>query len=142
VAGPHMVCVLSGVVGELRQSHTMNRELTTIAVMGLAVVPTFTRHHADNPLAGDVGADTVEVVHDNGDLAASTILGVQQQNSLSGGSRPSEEIQHLGVLTADGVEPLRQHEMVLRVLEDIGSEDRKSTRLNSSHVKISYAVFC
>src|SRR5690606_42097736 len=24
----------------------------------------------------------------------------------------------------------------------IGSRDRKSTRLNSSHVKISYAVFC
>src|SRR3989442_11468910 len=24
----------------------------------------------------------------------------------------------------------------------IGSEDRKSTRLNSSHVRISYAVFC
>src|SRR5690606_40654056 len=26
--------------------------------------------------------------------------------------------------------------------EDIVGEDRKSTRLNSSHVKISYAVFC
>src|SRR5690606_40865142 len=25
---------------------------------------------------------------------------------------------------------------------DIGGVDRKSTRLNSSHVKISYAVFC
>src|SRR5690606_40858267 len=25
---------------------------------------------------------------------------------------------------------------------DSGSRDRKSTRLNSSHVKISYAVFC
>src|SRR5690606_17208325 len=25
---------------------------------------------------------------------------------------------------------------------DYGKEDRKSTRLNSSHVKISYAVFC
>src|SRR5437868_13169603 len=25
---------------------------------------------------------------------------------------------------------------------DIGDEDRKSTRLNSSHVSISYAVFC
>src|SRR5436309_8141377 len=25
---------------------------------------------------------------------------------------------------------------------DDGREDRKSTRLNSSHVKISYAVFC
>src|SRR5690554_7355257 len=24
----------------------------------------------------------------------------------------------------------------------LGSEDRKSTRLNSSHVRISYAVFC
>src|SRR5690606_41854763 len=29
----------------------------------------------------------------------------------------------------------------LRAL-DIGLQDRKSTRLNSSHVKISYAVFC
>src|SRR5690606_41890653 len=27
-------------------------------------------------------------------------------------------------------------------LEDGGVKDRKSTRLNSSHVKISYAVFC
>src|SRR5436309_8691186 len=27
-------------------------------------------------------------------------------------------------------------------LRDGGTEDRKSTRLNSSHVKISYAVFC
>src|SRR5690606_41332344 len=25
---------------------------------------------------------------------------------------------------------------------EVGPEDRKSTRLNSSHVKISYAVFC
>src|SRR5690606_35229664 len=27
-------------------------------------------------------------------------------------------------------------------LENLKNEDRKSTRLNSSHVKISYAVFC
>src|SRR5690606_41958194 len=27
-------------------------------------------------------------------------------------------------------------------VEVVGLEDRKSTRLNSSHVKISYAVFC
>src|SRR5690606_41221278 len=26
--------------------------------------------------------------------------------------------------------------------EEVGDVDRKSTRLNSSHVKISYAVFC
>src|SRR5436309_12684405 len=29
-----------------------------------------------------------------------------------------------------------------RVLTGLGGRDRKSTRLNSSHVKISYAVFC
>src|SRR5690349_24130152 len=28
------------------------------------------------------------------------------------------------------------------VLGDVGVKDRKSTRLNSSHVEISYAVFC
>src|SRR5436190_10753477 len=27
-------------------------------------------------------------------------------------------------------------------LEDLGHQDRKSTRLNSSHTVISYAVFC
>src|SRR5690606_40944142 len=27
-------------------------------------------------------------------------------------------------------------------LDPLGGQDRKSTRLNSSHVKISYAVFC
>src|SRR5690606_42150824 len=27
-------------------------------------------------------------------------------------------------------------------IESVGAGDRKSTRLNSSHVKISYAVFC
>src|SRR3712207_8468961 len=27
-------------------------------------------------------------------------------------------------------------------LEELGGEDRKSTRLNSSHANISYAVFC
>src|SRR5690606_29230934 len=30
----------------------------------------------------------------------------------------------------------------LSILEKSQQEDRKSTRLNSSHVKISYAVFC
>src|SRR5436309_12427645 len=30
----------------------------------------------------------------------------------------------------------------IRTLDDLVAQDRKSTRLNSSHVKISYAVFC
>src|SRR5690606_41860412 len=50
-----------------------------------------------------------------------------------------------------GVAPLRlcalrpeRGELALEVLEPlvvVGGDDRKSTRLNSSHVKISYAVF-
>src|SRR5690349_23460031 len=33
-------------------------------------------------------------------------------------------------------------EEVIRLRESFEQEDRKSTRLNSSHVEISYAVFC
>src|SRR5690625_1569062 len=33
-------------------------------------------------------------------------------------------------------------EIAMKIQNDLGSEDRKSTRLNSSHVAISYAVFC
>src|SRR3989442_7607761 len=29
-----------------------------------------------------------------------------------------------------------------KLFADLGATDRKSTRLNSSHVRISYAVFC
>src|SRR2546427_1978690 len=36
-------------------------------------------------------------------------------------------------------EPRHDH---LQVAEDAQREDRKSTRLNSSHSQISYAVFC
>src|SRR5207253_6182355 len=36
----------------------------------------------------------------------------------------------------------RGHEKLPRVKISLGSLDRKSTRLNSSHVAISYAVFC
>src|SRR5690606_39580568 len=35
-----------------------------------------------------------------------------------------------------------QPNAVIRHLCDVDRRDRKSTRLNSSHVKISYAVFC
>src|SRR5690606_39702927 len=42
-----------------------------------------------------------------------------------------------------GEAPIAAHAIGPRVLrEEIEEEDRKSTRLNSSHVKISYAVFC
>src|SRR5690242_20792953 len=34
------------------------------------------------------------------------------------------------------------HETFVRIIEGYPTPDRKSTRLNSSHMSISYAVFC
>src|SRR5690625_6464055 len=50
------------------------------------------------------------------------------------------------VMNADGSEQTRLTNSVYFDLDPVwspdGSQDRKSTRLNSSHVAISYAVFC
>src|SRR5690606_7033239 len=70
--------------------------------------------------------------------------------------------QWKGTYNAFGLDPFRQHETGVKaaIIREKGvngdremayalwlagfdvKEDRKSTRLNSSHVKISYAVFC
>src|SRR5690606_41351235 len=47
----------------------------------------------------------------------------------------------LDVLRGAGARPVEANTF-LRAIRDARSADRKSTRLNSSHVKISYAVFC
>src|SRR5690606_41924647 len=60
-------------------------------------------------------------------------------------AHPRQLAQPLGVqglleaVDVDHAQPVAQHPQGLRA--ETG-EDRKSTRLNSSHVKISYAVFC
>src|SRR6266511_1611571 len=47
-------------------------------------------------------------------------------------------------LLLPGLEPALEvpENVEARFAQDLDREDRKSTRLNSSHVKISYAVFC
>src|SRR5690606_21328538 len=45
-------------------------------------------------------------------------------------------------LKASELQKLQLKEKAEKDIEYIRHEDRKSTRLNSSHVKISYAVFC
>src|SRR5690606_41980202 len=54
------------------------------------------------------------------------------QRGLVAGEAPQEEVRR----RFEGVEEQGRPE------PGHGAEDRKSTRLNSSHVKISYAVFC
>src|SRR5436309_6202516 len=51
-----------------------------------------------------------------------------------------ERASALRLRSAAAATPLRAAPGQLRAAP--GAEDRKSTRLNSSHVKISYAVFC
>src|SRR5437868_13245167 len=56
-------------------------------------------------------------------------------------SFPTRRSSDLGLVHVSG----RPHEMAERRPDAAGSrrpQDRKSTRLNSSHVSISYAVFC
>src|SRR5690606_41916089 len=43
---------------------------------------------------------------------------------------------------AFGHEALDELEHAVGAIDEAAQRDRKSTRLNSSHVKISYAVFC
>src|SRR6266478_8462523 len=52
--------------------------------------------------------------------------------------RPSGRLSSLRSLTHPAQSPPREQGRVVTV----GGEDRKSTRLNSSHSQISYAVFC
>src|SRR5207249_6235380 len=51
-------------------------------------------------------------------------------------ARDADAFLRLGGLLRKSAEPLAKG------LEKSGNGDRKSTRLNSSHVSISYAVFC
>src|SRR5699024_12301564 len=74
--------------------------------------------------------------------------------------RPRQEVRRLGraTLTCSTVDRLSERDQVRRGARAVGEKlvvagddeplarprrrDRKSTRLNSSHVSISYAVFC
>src|SRR3712207_7866925 len=64
-----------------------------------------------------------------------TLFRSLQAHAAPGGERRWSE--HL-----DGVDRLDALGPSLEVAEDLPHLDRKSTRLNSSHANISYAVFC
>src|SRR5690606_41970111 len=69
-------------------------------------------------------------------------------------TRRSSDLEHervcgafvLIILDVHVLMDVRERDVFERLIgmtpKDTGASDRKSTRLNSSHVKISYAVFC
>src|SRR5690606_42129514 len=74
-----------------------------------------------------------------GNKAGNTAVGAIAGAAIGGvaggliGNKMDKQAQEIEE-TVDGAEVIRTDEAIL--------VDRKSTRLNSSHVKISYAVFC
>src|SRR5438309_6787323 len=58
------------------------------------------------------------------------------------GQRIPQAVGHRGGHLTDGGELLGLHQLGARLAQLLGHSDRKSTRLNSSHSSISYAVFC
>src|SRR5690606_41424844 len=65
-------------------------------------------------------------------------LGVLPEHVLANEFRFDEDGNIIGI---DESNPLASDGGKIKALQSLGL-DRKSTRLNSSHVKISYAVFC
>src|SRR5690349_22982495 len=67
----------------------------------------------------------------------------QRARQRGGGGSRAEPAVHVGsaVRAREAVQELARHSALLAAQER-DAVDRKSTRLNSSHVEISYAVFC
>src|SRR5690606_39779027 len=86
------------------------------------VIPGFQIHRTHHP-AGSLGLGRI--------LAALAVVAVKL--------RPVRQQEHLPVVTqlAHRLQQMLANRQVVQA-----QVDRKSTRLNSSHVKISYAVFC
>src|SRR3712207_6726547 len=70
-------------------------------------------------------------------LAAGDLLGATQRGAAAGGERLADGLGELRGAVGHGGEPVGG--LLPGVLD--GVQDRKSTRLNSSHANISYAVF-
>src|SRR5690606_22562908 len=73
-----------------------------------------------------------------------TVLRLQEGGALAFGLEPDQQQVDIGIVVAG--QRLAVDLELLRLVVARGFarllQDRKSTRLNSSHVKISYAVFC
>src|SRR5690606_41992561 len=72
-----------------------------------------------------------------GDFHASYSIVIDDQVNRCQYTRTRKEIRQVQLSDITGI--FYKFQLVIAVLFGI---DRKSTRLNSSHVKISYAVFC
>src|SRR3712207_6936011 len=76
------------------------------------------------------------------DTATTEIYTLSLHDALPIYLDPSRGRLHVDLHAFERVRMLRRHDPPPRPRERCVDEDRKSTRLNSSHANISYAVFC
>src|SRR5207249_10490954 len=114
-------------------SYAMPTVLTNTPACPTSVNPTLVGYVPAVGIAKDVAVDSTRGVA----YVASTEFGISTVNVSNpsnpvaiGGAIPPFDGEELAVSGSLGVAPVA------------GVGDRKSTRLNSSHVSISYAVFC
>src|SRR5207249_6238120 len=81
---------------------------------------------------GRVGLGRAAGARDGSDRAVERVAGLGQER-LAGAGEPDPAGESL---------EQRDPQLRLEIMDLLGEGDRKSTRLNSSHVSISYAVFC
>src|SRR5206468_10726490 len=66
----------------------------------------------------------------------------QKRGEIGGVERMLDRAEHLAAIGGDDRRSVALQRMAERVVRGQEEPDRKSTRLNSSHDQISYAVFC
>src|SRR5690606_31318738 len=90
----------------------------------------------------EASVDTEDRFVEHSIIHALTVLSSPEPllNALDHSSAKVKRAAAIALDQMDG-NPLEKHH-IAPFLESDDTEDRKSTRLNSSHVKISYAVFC
>src|SRR5690606_40761151 len=135
--------------------------LLFVSFIGLFIMQVLTRVDANNPSTEELlkwGANALPYTMDTEPwrLASSAFLHIGLMHLLFNGfamyffgqiAEPmfgSAKFLALFLLAAIGGNLLNNYVTWQRILDGTGQPglDRKSTRLNSSHVKISYAVFC
>src|SRR5690606_39782342 len=110
-----------------------------------AMLPYFTEHYGNPASAHGFGRKAEQAVEDARETIARLLNCKPSEIVFTSGGTESDNLAIRGAaLTAR--QTGRANHLVTTSVEHnaVGKtvEDRKSTRLNSSHVKISYAVFC